>query len=47
MIKFGDKFKIRCMMKRDITLSHCAKIRLQLAHHGFQQSFNKDCINPA
>ena len=41
-IKFRDKFKIRCMMERAITLSHHAKTRIYLVHLGFQHSGN--CI---
>ena len=47
MIKFKDKFKIRHDKERTITLSLYVKTRLQLVHTDFQQSFNRECINPA
>ena len=41
MIKLRDKFKIRCMMKREpFTLSHHAKIRIHMVHLDFQHSRN-------
>ena len=45
--KVRDKFKIRHMTERAITLSHHAKTRLQLVHIGFQWSSNRNCIKPA